>query len=151
MSKLIAARSALKEEARSLALKRASQEARLAKLQAVACIRNGFFLLLDPDPVLNVILYGIWSPYFQCCGSGSGIRCLSLTPGSGMGKKSRYGSGMNIPKLQAVACIRNGFFFFDPGPVSNVSLYGIRIPYFQCTASGIWCFSLTPGSGIRDG
>jgi hypothetical protein len=43
MSKLNAARSALKEEARSLAAKRASQEARLAKLQAVACIRNGFF------------------------------------------------------------------------------------------------------------
>jgi hypothetical protein len=43
MSKLNATRSALKEEARSLALKRASQEARLAKLQAVACIRNGFF------------------------------------------------------------------------------------------------------------
>jgi hypothetical protein len=40
MSKLIAARDALKEEARSLALKRASQEARLAKLQAVVCIRN---------------------------------------------------------------------------------------------------------------
>ncbi len=45
MGKLNAARSALKEEARSLALKRASQEARLAKLQAVACIRNGFFFL----------------------------------------------------------------------------------------------------------
>jgi hypothetical protein len=43
MAKLNAARSALKEEARSLALKRASQEARLAKLQAVACIRNRFF------------------------------------------------------------------------------------------------------------
>ncbi len=43
MAKLNAARDALKEEARSLALKRASQEARLAKLQAVACIRNGFF------------------------------------------------------------------------------------------------------------
>jgi hypothetical protein len=40
MSKLIAARSALKEEARSLALKRASQEARLAKLQAALWIRN---------------------------------------------------------------------------------------------------------------
>jgi hypothetical protein len=43
MAKLIAARDALKEEARSLALKRASQEARLAKLQAVAWIRNEFF------------------------------------------------------------------------------------------------------------
>jgi hypothetical protein len=45
MAKLNAARDALKEEARSLAAKRASQEARLAKLQAVACIRNGFFFL----------------------------------------------------------------------------------------------------------
>jgi hypothetical protein len=42
MSKLIAARDALKEEARSIALKRASQEARLAKLQAVAWIRDFF-------------------------------------------------------------------------------------------------------------
>jgi hypothetical protein len=78
MSKLIAARDALNEEARSLAAKRASQEARLAKLQAVACIRNGIFFLrsgshlkrhsvsgsfllplviLDPDPISNVILY----------------------------------------------------------------------------------------------
>jgi hypothetical protein len=32
----------------------------------------------------------------QCCGSGSGMRCL-FDPGSGMGKKSRSGSGMNIP------------------------------------------------------
>jgi hypothetical protein len=32
----------------------------------------------------------------QCCGSGSGIRCLlDPCPGSGMGKKS--GSGMNNP------------------------------------------------------
>ncbi len=30
----------------------------------------------------------------QCCGSGSGA---FLTPGSGMGKKSRSESGMNIP------------------------------------------------------
>jgi hypothetical protein len=30
----------------------------------------------------------------QCCGSGSGD---FLTPGSGIGKKSRSGSGMNIP------------------------------------------------------
>jgi hypothetical protein len=35
----------------------------------------------------------------QCCGSGSGIRCLFLTPVSGMGEKSRSGSGsgINIP------------------------------------------------------
>jgi hypothetical protein len=34
--------------------------------------------------------------YFsQCCGSG--IRCLFFIPGSWMGKKSRSGSGMNIP------------------------------------------------------
>ncbi len=32
----------------------------------------------------------------QCCGSGSGIGCL-FDPGSGMGKKSRSGSGMNVP------------------------------------------------------
>jgi hypothetical protein len=32
----------------------------------------------------------------QFCGSGSGIRGL-LIPGSGMNKKSRSGSGMNIP------------------------------------------------------
>ena len=62
MSKLIAARDALKEEARSLALKRASQEARLAKLQAVACIRNEFLLLgsvffSNQDLISNVILY----------------------------------------------------------------------------------------------
>jgi hypothetical protein len=55
MAKLNAARDALKEESRSLALKRASQEARLAKLQAVACIRNDFFS--NPDPISNVILY----------------------------------------------------------------------------------------------
>jgi hypothetical protein len=32
--------------------------------------------------------------FFQCCGSGSGIRCLfdPLDPGSGMGKKSGSGS-----------------------------------------------------------
>ncbi len=30
----------------------------------------------------------------QCCGSGSGG--AFLTPGSGMGKKTRFGSGMNI-------------------------------------------------------
>jgi hypothetical protein len=64
MSKLIAARSALKEEARSLALKRASQEARLAKLQAVALdfflgsgsyikrhsVSGSFSSLVIPDP-----------------------------------------------------------------------------------------------------
>jgi len=35
----------------------------------------------------------------QCCGSGYGIRCLfdPLDPGSGMGKKSGSGSGMNNP------------------------------------------------------
>ncbi len=36
----------------------------------------------------------------QCCGSGSGIRCLFgpwiLDPKSGMGKKSGYGSGIRI-------------------------------------------------------
>jgi hypothetical protein len=34
-------------------------------------------------------------PIKQCCGSGSGIRCL-LTPGSGMGKNSGYGSGSRV-------------------------------------------------------
>jgi hypothetical protein len=36
----------------------------------------------------------------QCCGSGSGIRCLFdpwIRDPGGMGKKSRSGSGMNIP------------------------------------------------------
>jgi hypothetical protein len=57
MSKLNAARSALKEEARSLALKRASQEARLAKLQAVAWIRNGFLLLRSGSCLSNVYFF----------------------------------------------------------------------------------------------
>jgi hypothetical protein len=40
----------------------------------------------------------VYKVFKQCCGSGSGIRCLfSLNPGSGMGKKSRSGSGMNNP------------------------------------------------------
>ncbi len=34
--------------------------------------------------------------FLQCCGSGSGIRCLfdPLDPGSGMGRKSASGSGI---------------------------------------------------------
>jgi hypothetical protein len=56
MSKLNAARDALKEEARSLALKRASQEARLAKLQAVACIRNEF-LRLRSGSCLSIVYF----------------------------------------------------------------------------------------------
>jgi hypothetical protein len=35
-------------------------------------------------------------PRIQCCGSGS-VPFLHLDPGSGMGKKSRSVSGMNIP------------------------------------------------------
>jgi hypothetical protein len=47
----------------------------------------------------------------QCCGSGSGIDAF-LTPGSGMGKKSRSGSGMNIPDhitecLETVFWVKN--------------------------------------------
>jgi hypothetical protein len=40
-----------------------------------------------------------YCPDKQCCESGSGIRCLSnpLDPGSGMGKNSGSGSGMNNP------------------------------------------------------
>jgi hypothetical protein len=36
----------------------------------------------------------------QCCGFGPGA---FLTPGSGMGKKSRSGSGMNIPEHFSIA------------------------------------------------
>ncbi len=53
-------------------------------------------------------------PNYKCCGSGSGA---FLTPGSGMGKKSRSGSVMNI--LDHIS--ESNFFwvkilkFFDPG------------------------------------
>jgi hypothetical protein len=60
--------------------------------------RQQAFQLLDNTPV------GFWDQclvhadtYTQCSGSGSGIRCLFDPPGSGMGKNSRSGSGMNIP------------------------------------------------------
>jgi hypothetical protein len=53
------------------------------------------FLLLA-SPLL--LLVGSRVPIFQCCGSGSGIRCL-FTPGSGLLKSQDPdpGSGMNNP------------------------------------------------------
>jgi hypothetical protein len=73
----------------------------------------------------------------QCCGSGA-----FLTPGSETGKKSRSGSGMNIPDLKA----EKQFFwfkilkFFDADPDRGSRTF----------------LTLDPGSGmekiwIRDG
>jgi hypothetical protein len=56
----------------------------------------------------------------QCCGSGSGIRCL-LTPGSGISKKLGSGSGMNNPdhiseSLETIFWVKVlKFFDADPG------------------------------------
>jgi hypothetical protein len=77
-----------------------------------------------------------WIKYGQCCGSG--IRCL-FTPGSGMGKKSKSGSGMNIPD-HISECLETVFWpkilkFFDADPDPG-------------SGSGIF---FDPASGIRDG
>ncbi len=71
--------------------------------------------------------------FLQCCGSGSGIRCLfgprALDPGSGMGKKSRSGSGsgMNIP---------------DHISMSLETTFGVNMLIWDGKYSG-------PGSGIN--
>ncbi len=71
----------------------------------------------------------------QCCGSG--IRCLfrPLDPGSGMGKESRSGSGMNLPdhiseSLETIFWVKNTSILCGSGS-------GIRNLF-------------DPGSGIRD-
>jgi hypothetical protein len=55
----------------------------------------------------------------QCCVSGA-----FLTLGSGMGKKSRYGSGMNNPdhiseSLETIFCVKI-LKFFDADPGSGI-------------------------------
>jgi hypothetical protein len=57
---------------------------------------------IQPENKMKKAQAGGAQTFFQCCGSGSGVRCLfdpwCRDPGSGMGKKSRSGSGMgNIP------------------------------------------------------
>ncbi len=76
----------------------------------------------------------------QCCGSGSGILDLvtfwPLVRGSGMGKKSRSGSGMNI--LDHISESLETFFelkFLN-------SLMRVRMRIRE---------SFDPGSGVRDG
>jgi hypothetical protein len=71
------------------------------------------FQLLDSTSV------GFWDPcsvhadtYIQCSGSGSGTRCLFYPSGSGMGKKSRSGSGINIldhisKSFEAIFLVKN--------------------------------------------
>ncbi len=60
--------------------------------------------------------------FYQCYGSGSEIRCLFLTAGSGrMGKKSGSGSGMNNPdhnseSLEIIFFWINILKFFDADP-----------------------------------
>jgi hypothetical protein len=59
----------------------------------------------------------------QCCGPGSGIRCLfdPWPPGSRMGKKSGSGPGINNPdhiseSLETIFCVKIlKFFDADPG------------------------------------
>ncbi len=69
---------------------------------------SDFFSIPDPESatldenkrqltvrlLLQYPCYSIVDTYTQGCGSGSGA---FLTPGYGMGKKSRPGSGMNNP------------------------------------------------------
>ena len=67
--------------------------------------------------------------WYRCCRSG--IRCL-LTPGSGMGTKSKSGSGMNIPEYISE---------------SLETLFGVKILW---SGSGIRnLLDLDPGSGIK--
>jgi hypothetical protein len=58
-------------------------------------------LKIQNDPKVSIIQLVSFEGFKQYCGTGSKIRdpvpFLSLDPGSGMGKKSRSGSGMNIP------------------------------------------------------
>jgi hypothetical protein len=68
----------------------------------------------------------------QCSGSEYGIRCLFdpwiQDPGSGMGKKSRSGSGINIPNhisesLETIFVSKiQKFFKADPDPGSEIFL-----------------------------
>jgi hypothetical protein len=69
----------------------------------------------------------------QCCGSGSGIRFL-FDPGSGMGKKSRSASELNIP---------------DHISESLETIFWVKILKFFAADAGI--FFDDPGSGIRNG
>ncbi len=83
------------------------------------------------------------SAYKQCCGSGSGIRRIfDPSPRSGKGKKSRSGSGMNIPdhnseSLETIFWVKILKFFYadaDPGsgnlfdPWSGMGKIWIRDP-----------------------
>ncbi len=78
-----------------------------------------------------------FNPLLQCCGSGSEIRCLfwPLDPGSGMGEKSRSGSGMNI---------------LDHTSESLETIFWVKILKFFNADPGSGNL-LDPGSGIRDG
>jgi hypothetical protein len=94
----------------------------------------GYSDLLTAQPV------SVQVHFLQCCGSGSGIRCLFFLPRdpeSGMGKKSGSGSEMNNPdhiseSLETIFGIKIlKFFDADPG-------FGINIPDPQ------HCFSHLP-------
>ncbi len=68
--------------------------------------------------------------YIQCCGSGSGIRCL-FDPLIGMGKKSGSGSGMNNPDhisehLETIFFGVKILKFFDADPGWKKFGYEIR-------------------------
>ncbi len=70
--------------------------------RAVSGFGSGMFdalvrILNKNLPYYQQIIPGNYKFTNKYCGSGSGIRCLlTLDPGSGVAKKARFGSGMNI-------------------------------------------------------
>ncbi len=100
------------------------------------------------DPMVSIIQLVPFEGFKQCCRSESGIRdpvpFSSLDPGSGMGKKSRCGSGMNFP---------------DHITENLETIFGSKIPsLWRGSGSGIqifltrdagWNTGFNPGFGLR--